>query len=95
MANIVDFEKVEVLRKRMLITKSQMADLLGVTRQTYYNWTGRPVSLRTKNHGHVRDRLRDLLNLIADDTWSLPEVVELSSEERFEKLKGLLGDDKT
>ena len=32
------FSKIESLRRHMLMTKSQMARLLGVSRVTYYNW---------------------------------------------------------
>ena len=44
----LNFKKVEALRKHMLLTTSNMAELLGISRMTYYGWVkGKPV--RAKN----------------------------------------------
>lgn len=74
----------------MLLTRRQMAELLGVSRQTYYNWTGRTVTLRTKNHGHVKATLRKMLDLLVTEQWVLADVVELDSKERYAKLLSML-----
>ena len=40
----LDFKKVEALRKHMLLTTSNMAELFTISRMTYYGWVkGKPV----------------------------------------------------
>jgi DNA-binding XRE family transcriptional regulator len=40
----LDFRKVEALRKHMLLTTSDMSELLKVSRMTYYGWVkGKPL----------------------------------------------------
>ena len=59
----LDFKKVEALRKHMLLTTGNMAELLGVSRMTYYGWVkGKPV--RKKNEDKVRGILRKLLSIL-------------------------------
>ena len=49
----LDFSKVEVLRRHMLATTADMANMLGVSRVTYHAWThGKPV--RKKNEDHAK-----------------------------------------
>ena len=80
----LDFKKVEALRKHMLLTTSNMAELLGVSRMTYYGWVkGKPV--RKKNEDKVRDILRKLLSIL-NDGWPQPEVIALEQKMRFERL---------
>ena len=80
----LDFKKVEALRKHMLLTTGNMAELLGVSRMTYYGWgKGKPV--RKKNEDKVRDILRKLLSIL-NDGWPQPEVIALEQKMRFERL---------
>ena len=80
----LDFKKVEALRKHMLLTTGNMAELLGVSRMTYYGWVkGKPV--RKKNEDKVRDILRKLLSIL-NDGWPQPEVIALEQKMRFERL---------
>ncbi|MEK9694284.1 MAG: hypothetical protein VW270_00890 [Candidatus Poseidoniales archaeon] len=80
----LDFKKVEALRKHMLLTTGNMAELLGVSRMTYYGWVkGKPV--RKKNEEKVRDILRKLLSIL-NDGWPQPEVIALEQKMRFERL---------
>ena len=80
----LNFKKVEALRKHMLLTTSNMAELLGVSRMTYYGWVkGKPV--RTKNDEKVRDILRKMLSIL-NDGWPQPEVIALEQKQRFERL---------
>ena len=68
----LDFKKVEALRRHMLLTTSNMAELLGVSRMTYYGWVkGKPV--RKKNDERVRDMLRKLL-VTMENGWPMPEL---------------------
>jgi DNA-binding XRE family transcriptional regulator len=80
----LDFKKVEALRKHMLLTTSNMAELLEVSRMTYYGWVkGKPV--RKKNDDKVREILRKLLSIL-NDGWPQPEVIALDQKLRFERL---------
>jgi DNA-binding XRE family transcriptional regulator len=80
----LNFKKVEALRKHMLLTTSNMAELLGVSRMTYYGWVkGKPV--RKKNDAKVRDILRKMLSIL-NDGWPQPEVIALEQKQRFERL---------
>ena len=48
----LDFSKVEALRRHMLLTTSDMAEVFGVSRMTYYGWVkGKP--LRKANEANV------------------------------------------
>tara|TARA_R110000823_G_scaffold171108_2_gene303628 strand:- start:65 stop:349 length:285 start_codon:yes stop_codon:yes gene_type:complete len=80
----LDFKKVEALRRHMLLTNSNMAELLGVSRMTYYGWVkNKPV--RAKNDAKVRDILRKMLGIL-NDGWPQPEVIALEQKQRFERL---------
>lgn len=68
----------------MLLTTSNMAELLEVSRMTYYGWVkGKPV--RKKNDDKVREILRKLLSIL-NDGWPQPEVIALDQKLRFERL---------
>jgi DNA-binding XRE family transcriptional regulator len=80
----LDFKKVEALRKHMLLTTSNMAELLEVSRMTYYGWVkGKPI--RQKNDGKVREILRKMLSIL-NDGWPQPEIIALEQKERFKRL---------
>ena len=85
----LDFKKVEALRKHMLLTTSNMAELMGVSRMTYYGWVkGKPI--RQKNDDKVREILRKLLSLMSEG-WPQPEVIALEQKYRFQRLLEILG----
>ena len=85
----LDFEKVESLRRHMLLNVNDMAELFGVSRMTYYGWLkGKPI--RPKNDAKVREVLRDLLAIMANHGWPMPEVIAADSKLRIVKLKELL-----
>jgi len=80
----LDFKKVEALRKHMLLTTSNMAELLEVSRMTYYGWVkGKPI--RQKNDDKVREILRKMLSIL-NDGWPQPEIIALEQKERFKRL---------
>jgi|TARA_R100000482_G_scaffold124788_1_gene79054 DNA-binding XRE family transcriptional regulator len=84
----LDFTKVEALRKHMLLTTGNMAELLGVSRMTYYAWVkGKPI--RKKNDIKVRDMLRQLLALMTEG-WPQPDVIALEQKYRFQRLLEIL-----
>lgn len=81
----LDFAKVEALRKHMLLTTSDMAELLGVSRMTYYGWVkGKP--LRKSNDESVRKMLKRLLAVMTDHGWPPPEVIAADQKQRKERL---------
>lgn len=85
----LDFVKVESLRRHMLLTTSDMAELLGVSRMTYYGWI-KGKTLRAKNELKVRTRLRQLLSIMATHSWPMPEVIASSQTQRKARLLELL-----
>ena len=91
MTNIppLNFTKVEALRKHMLLTTGNMAELLGISRMTYYGWV-KGKSIRKKNDEKVRDTLRELLTVMSDG-WPQPEVIAIEQKERFQRLLEILG----
>jgi len=85
----LDFDKIEALRKHMLITRRDMAALFGVTRVTYHGWVrGRPV--RAANDQVVRKTLRQLLSAMSEHGWPTPEVIAASSKQRMERLREII-----
>ena len=84
----LDFTKVEALRKHMLLTTGNMAELMGVSRMTYYGWVkGKPI--RKKNDEKVRDVLRQMLTMLSDG-WPQPEIIALDQKQRFQRLLEIL-----
>lgn len=72
----------------MLLTTSNMAELLGVSRMTYYGWVkGKPV--RKKNDDRVRDMLRKLL-VTMENGWPMPEIIAIEQKFRFKRLLEVL-----
>ena len=89
MTNNLDFTKVEALRKHMLLTTSDMAELLGVSRMTYYGWVaGKPP--RKTNDAKVRAMLKRLLVVMTEHNWPAPEVIAASPQWRKQRLLELL-----
>jgi len=90
--NSIDFAKVEALRKHMLLTVGDIADLFGVTRATYYAWLkGKPI--RKSNDVVVRTVLKQLLAVMTQHSWPMPEVIAADQKQRKERLQELIGQD--
>jgi DNA-binding XRE family transcriptional regulator len=86
----VDFNKVEVLRRHMLLTTSDMAKVLGVSRMTYYLWVrGKP--MRSTSVPKVKLILKKLLNILTETGWPTAEVLEMDQKQRVQRLLELLG----
>ena len=88
----LDFAKVEALRKHMLLTTSDMAELLGVSRMTYYGWV-RGKAIRKSNDESVRTMLRRLLDVMTRHSWPTPEVIASDQKQRKERLVAILNSD--
>tara|TARA_R110000868_G_scaffold206995_1_gene455955 strand:- start:88 stop:375 length:288 start_codon:yes stop_codon:yes gene_type:complete len=85
----LDFSRVEALRKHMLLTTTDMSELLGVSRMTYYGWVkGKP--LRKTNDESVRTMLRKLLAVMTQHGWPMPEVIASDQKQRKERLDAIL-----
>jgi DNA-binding transcriptional regulator YiaG len=85
----LDFTKVETLRRHMLLTTGDMSTLFGVSRMTYYGWVkGKP--LRKSNDVTVRRVLKQLLDIMKNHHWPMPEVIASEQRERFSRLQELL-----
>lgn len=85
----LDFSRVEALRKHMLLTTSDMSELLGVSRMTYYGWV-KGKTIRKSNEESVKLMLRRLLSIMTDHQWPMPEVIAGSQTYRKERLVELL-----
>ncbi len=88
----LDFTRVEALRKHMLLTTSDMSELLGVSRMTYYGWV-RGKALRKSNDESVRTMLRKLLDVMTRHNWPTPEVIASDQKQRKERLIAVLNSD--
>ena len=71
------------------MTIGDMAEVLGVSRVTYYGWVkGHPI--RTTNLGRVKTQLRKLLSIKVQNGWPSSEDMQLGVKERRERLFLLL-----
>ena len=89
MQTTLDFEKVEVLRRHLMLTTTEMAEVFGVSRITYYNWVnGTP--LRTKNLNNAKKIVRKLVAIVKEYNWPTEEVRQLDQKQRLQRLLALL-----
>ncbi len=89
MQTTLDFKKVDVLRRHLMLTTTEMAEVFGVSRITYYNWVnGTP--LREKNLTHARKVIRKLLAIVKQYNWPTEEVRQLGQKQRLERLLALM-----
>lgn len=87
--NTLDFAKVEALRKHMLLTTANMAELLGVSRTAYHLWLkGKPI--RKTNEQNVKAMLKKLLAVMTDYGWPMPEIIAANQKQRMERLREIL-----
>ena len=85
----IDPNKLELLRKRLLLSKSGMASIFGVSRVTYHGWLdGR--DMRKSNYDYVKSTLRRLVALIKDSDWPDEGVKAMTYQQRRAELDRLL-----
>jgi hypothetical protein len=73
----------------MLLNVSEMTALLGISRMSYYGWVkGKPI--RKTNDARVRRTLKRLLFVLSEHHWPSPEVLAMTSKDRFAKLQQLM-----
>jgi len=86
---VIDFPKVEVLRKRLGLSAEDVSAAFSVSRMTYYLWVrGKP--MRPKQANRVRKVIRVLLDLLKDEQWD-EEIKPLPPNARRERLLALIG----
>jgi DNA-binding XRE family transcriptional regulator len=85
----VDFTKIEALRRHMMLTTQNMAEILGVSRVTYYGWV-RGKNIRKHNTVKIRDEVKKLLNILRDHSWPSPDMIAATQKERYDRLIELL-----
>ena len=85
----ITFDKIDALRRHMLLTHTQMARLLGVSRVTYYNWRklGHPAD---GAEARTRAILKDMLRVMTEHEWPTPAVVAMDQDERLVALQKLV-----
>lgn len=85
----LDFEKVELVRDRMGLTVTDMAKFFGVSRMTYYKWVNGG-TVRAANKARAKSALRDVLPLLREGHWPLPNHGAMDSGQRLTALLEIL-----
>jgi hypothetical protein len=83
------FSRVDSLRSHMLLAKTHMARLLGVSRVTYHNWS-KAGTLPTRGSPYSRKVVKELLRILVEEEWPSPRVIVMTADERFEELHKLI-----
>lgn len=85
---MIDFSKVEKLRKQMMLSQKDMAELLSVSRQQYINYLNGKFSPRKSKAEHISGVVNRVVDLLLDGKYVT--IAGLSFSERYERLKALL-----
>jgi hypothetical protein len=85
----IDFEKIEALRKYMLLTVDSMVKVYGTTRVSYYNWL-KGKHMRATTAAHIRKVTKQLAICVAQHNWPNEMVFVASQAERLELLQNLI-----
>jgi hypothetical protein len=90
-----DFRKVDALRKRMLLTKGQMAYMLGISRVQYHNLLAASAAggagMRKATRDRVKTGLERLMTAAHRHSFPTPADAALTGEQRYARLKKLTG----
>ena len=81
----IDFDAVEKLRKHLLLQTASFAELLGVSRATYYNWLrgSQPAEQRLLD---LRRQLRILSAMVIEEGMPHGDYVHMDQKERAKLL---------
>jgi len=78
------FDKVDELRKHMILNMGQMAKIIGVSRVTYMGWVkGKPI--RPKNKEQTITKVKLMLELVKKG-WPEPNIIAMTPLQRFNTL---------
>jgi DNA-binding XRE family transcriptional regulator len=83
------FGRIDALRRHMLLTKTQMARLLGVSRVTYHAWE-KAWGPSRRSIMYARAVLKELLRVMVEHEWPTPTVVAMDQEDRLIELQKLI-----
>jgi len=87
MIDDLGFAQIERVRFNLGLSKEDMSSLLGVSRQTYYNWShGGSI----KEAHRVLARLTEVANVVRDYDWSSVAATKTTSAQRKHELLALL-----
>ena len=84
----IDFDALELLRKRMLLSVTDLASILGISRMSYYTWL-EGGEIRKSNIKKINSKIDKLKNVISKYNWP-NNVLELNQKDRKAKLIKLL-----
>ena len=79
------FDKVDALRKHMMLNMGQMAKVIGVSRVTYMGWVkGKPI--RPKNKEAAITKVKLMLRVVTEDKWPEPNIIAMNPKQRYDTL---------
>lgn len=84
----IDFSKIEKLRKQMMLSQKDMAELLSVSRQQYINYVNGKFRPRKNKAEHITRVVSKVVDLLLEGKYVT--ITGLSFSERYERLKALL-----
>jgi len=84
----VDFDDLELLKKRMLLSVTDLASILGTSRMSYYTWL-EGGEMWKSNIKKINSKIDKLRNIISKYNWP-NNVLELEQKDRKVKLVELL-----
>ncbi len=85
----IDFNKIDALRKHMLLTVDSIVKLYGVTRVSYYGWL-KGGGMHKTTAAKIRRITRKLVACVSMHNWPNPAVFQASQSERLKMLEELL-----
>lgn len=85
----IEFDKIEALRKHMLLTVNSLVTIYGTTRVSYYNWL-KGAKMRKSTSDHIRKVTRKLLTVMTQHGWPNDPVFVASQPERLKMLQDIL-----
>lgn len=82
--------KVEQLRSYLSLSCLDMAEVLGVSRLTYYNWTTGRCNCSADATPRVADRIKKLTRLATQRKWPQPDTLHMTPKQRRDRLVALV-----
>lgn len=86
---LLDFAKVDALRKHMLLTVESMVVLIGTSRVSYYNWLKHGIK-RKKTSEQIRKAVRKLVAVVAQSNWPNDVAYVANQKQRLEMLQEMI-----
>lgn len=86
---LLDFAKMDALRKHMLLTVESMVVLLGTSRVSYYMWLKHGIK-RKKTSEQIRKTVRTLLAIVSKNNWPNEAAYVANQKQRLEMLQEMI-----